>query len=148
MGLKEQLIADRDQARRNRDNMQRDTLQFVLAAIQQIEVDEQKTLNEEEVLAVLTKQAKQRRETIADAEKAGRMDIIDQEKMELVIIEGYLPQMMSEDEIRRVASEVIATVGATNLKDMGSVMGQLMPKLQGKADGRVVSGVVRQLLQG
>lgn len=148
MELKEQLAADRDQARLDRDNFKRDTLQLVLAAIQQTEVDEQKSLNEEEVQALVAKQAKQRRESIADAEKAGRQDLAEAERKELEIIEAYLPQMMSEDEVRKIASEVIADTGATSPKDMGLVMGQLMPKLQGKADGRVVSSVVRQLLQG
>lgn len=148
MELKEQLINDRNKARLNRDTDRLDTLQLVLAAIEQIEIDEQKTLNEEEVMATVAKQAKQRREAIADAEKAGRTDLVAKEKAELAIIETYLPQMMSEDEIRVVASEVIAQVGATSLKDMGSVMGQLMPKLQGQADGRSISNVVRQLLQG
>jgi uncharacterized protein YqeY len=148
MELKAKLAADRDQARLDRDNFKRDTLQLVLAAIQQTEVDEQKSMNEEEVQALVAKQAKQRRESIADAEKAGRQDLAESEGRELAIIEAYLPQMMSEDEVRRIASEVIAEVGATSPKEMGSVMAQLMPKLQGQADGRVVSSVVRQLLQG
>jgi uncharacterized protein YqeY len=147
MELKEQLIADRKQAMLDGDNNKRDTLQMALAAIKQIEVDERKTLNEEEVQAVVAKQAKQRRESIADAEKAGRTDLAEREKGELAIIEAYLPQMMAEDQIRQIASEVIAEVGATSLKEMGSVMGQLIPRLQGKADGRVVSAIVRQLLQ-
>jgi uncharacterized protein YqeY len=73
--------------------------------------------------------------------------LAEREKGELAIIEAYLPQMMAEDQIRQIASEVIAEVGATSLKEMGSVMGQLIPRLQGKADGRVVSAIVRQLLQ-
>jgi hypothetical protein len=96
----------------------------------------------------LSRQAKQRRESIADAEKAGRNQLAAQEKEELEIIEAYLPQMMGEDEVRLIAGEVIAEVGASSIKDMGRVMGQLMPRLQGKADGRVISTVVRQLLQG
>lgn len=148
MELKERLIADRKQARLDGDKEKRDTLQLLLAAIKQIEVDEQTTLDDEQVESVLAKQAKQRRESIADAERAGRMDLVEIEKVELAVIEAYLPQMMSEDQVREIAGEVIAEVGATSLKDMGSVMGQLMPRLQGQADGRVVSSVVRQLLQG
>ncbi len=148
MELKEQLIADVKQARLDGDHNKRDTLQLVLAAIKQIEVDERKTLNEEEVQAVVVKQAKQRRESIADAEKAGRMDLAEQEKTELAVLETYLPEMMSEDDVRQIAAAVIDEVGATSMKEMGSVMGQLMPRLQGKADGRVVSSVVRELLQG
>ncbi|MFZ0544448.1 MAG: GatB/YqeY domain-containing protein [Candidatus Promineifilaceae bacterium] len=148
MELKEQLKSDLAAAMREGETHKRDTLRMLLAAIKQIEVDEQTTLDEEAVLSVLTKQAKQRRETIADAEKAGRDALVDQEKEELTFIEAYLPQMMTEDEVRRIAGEVINEVGASNIKDMGRVMGQLMPRLQGQADGRVVSAVVRQLLQG
>lgn len=148
MELKEQLKNDVAAAMREGDNHKRDTLRMLLAAIKQIEVDEQTTLDEEAVHAVISKQAKQRRESIADAEKAGRNDLVAQEKGELEIIEAYLPQMMGEEEVRRIAGEVIAEVGASGVKDMGRVMAQLMPRLQGKADGRVVSAVVRQLLQG
>jgi hypothetical protein len=133
---------------REGDTDKRNTLRMMLAAVQQIEVDDQTTLDEEGVQAVLSKQAKQRRESIEHAENAGRLDLVEEEKVELAIIEAYLPQMMAEDDIRLVAGEVIAEVGATSMKDMGRVMGQLMPRLQGQADGGTVSSVVRQLLQG
>jgi uncharacterized protein YqeY len=148
MELKEQLKNDLAAAMREGNTQKRDTLRMLLAAVKQIEVDEQTTLDEEAVQSVLSKQAKQRRESIADAEKAGRDELVEQEEKELAIIESYLPQMMGEDEVRLVAEEVIAEVGASSVKDMGRVMGQLMPRLQGKADGRVISAVVRQLLQG
>jgi uncharacterized protein len=148
MELKAQLKSDLAAAMREGEAEKRNTLRMLLAAIKQIEVDEQTTLDEEAVQAVLSKQAKQRRESIADAEKAGRPRMAEQEMVELEIIETYLPQMMTEDDVRRVAAEVVAEVGATDMKDMGRVMGQLMPRLQGNADGRVVSSVVRQLLQG
>lgn len=148
MELKEQLKLDLATAMREGDTDKRNTLRMMLAAVQQIEVDDQTTLDEEGVQAVLSKQAKQRRESIEHAENAGRLDLVEEEKVELAIIEAYLPQMMAEDDIRLVAGEVIAEVGATSMKDMGRVMGQLMPRLQGKADGRVISAVVRQLLQG
>jgi hypothetical protein len=148
MELKEQLKLDLATAMREGDTDKRNTLRMMLAAVQQIEVDDQTTLDEEGVQAVLSKQAKQRRESIEHAENAGRLDLVEEEKVELAIIEAYLPQMMAEDDIRLVAGEVIAEVGATSMKDMGRVMGQLMPRLQGQADGGTVSSVVRQLLQG
>lgn len=148
MELKTQLKTDLADAMREKDTEKRDTLRLLLAAIKQIEVDEQTTLDDEAVQAILTKQAKQRRESIDFAEKAGRAELAEKEKSELEIIEAYLPQKMSEDEIRRIAAAVIAEVGGGSMKDMGRVMGQLMPKLQGNADGQVVSAVVRQLLQG
>lgn len=148
MDLKTQLKNDLTAAMRQNDAEKRDTLRMLLAAIKQIEVDERTILDEEGVQAVLAKQAKQRRESIDFAEKAGRSEMAEKEHSELEIIEAYLPQKMSEGEIRRIAEAVIVEVGAENMKDMGRVMGQLMPRLQGNADGQVVSAVVRQLLQG
>lgn len=91
-------------------------------------------------------QAKQRRESIAEYEKAGRVDLVAVEKSELDIIESYLPQMMSREEIEVAAVKCIADIGATGSKDMGKVMGKLIPQLKGKADGRMVNDVVRSLL--
>lgn len=148
MDLKEQIKSDLKTAMREGDHDKRDTLRMLLAAIQQIEVDDQVVLDNDGVQAVLAKQAKQRRESIDHAIKAGRKDMVKEEEAELAIVEAYLPQMMAEEEIRVIAQAVIEDVGATNMKDMGRVMGQLMPRLKGQADGGLVSNVVRQLLQG
>jgi uncharacterized protein len=147
MTLKEQLQADVAVAMRAGDTERRDTVRMLLAAVKQEEVDRRVELDDAGILAVLSKQAKQRRESIADAEKAGRPDLAAQEQIELVIIEHYLPQMMTAEEIGRLAREVIDSLNAGGMKDMGRVMGQLIPKIQGRADGRLVSDVVRQLLQ-
>lgn len=148
MNLKEQLRADTAAAMRAGDSDKRNTLRMLLAAVKQVEVDGQKELNDEGVQAVLSKQAKQRRESIVDYEKAGRPEMAANERMELGVIESYLPQMMGRDEIRAIASGVIAGLGDVGMKGMGQVMGQLMPQVKGKADGRLVNEVVRELLQG
>jgi len=145
--LHDKLRADVASAMREGNTGRRDVLRMMLAAIKQQEVDEQIVLDDEGVLSVLVKQAKQRRESIADAEKANRSDLVDQEAAELQIIEAYLPKQLTEDEIRTAATEVIARVEASGMQDMGKVMGALLPRLKGQADGRVVSQVVRQLLQ-
>ena len=147
MTLKEQLRLDMTDAMRAGDNAMRDTLRLLLAAIKQTEVDEKRTLSDEDVQAVLRKQAKQRRESIADYERAGRDDIADREKAELLIIESYLPQMMSREEIAELAAQSIAQLNASGPEDTGRVMGSLMPQVKGKADGRLVIEVVRELLQ-
>lgn len=147
MTLKEKLQHDLADAMREGDTEKRDTLRMILAAIKQTEVDEQTTLDDAGVQAVLTKQAKQRRESIADYEKAGRPELAAQEKQELAIVDSYLPQMMSRDEIELLAKKVIADVGAEGPQAMGQVMGRIMPQVQGKADGRLVNEVVRSLLQ-
>jgi uncharacterized protein YqeY len=147
MTLEEQLRLDMADAMRAGDNEKRDTLRLLLAAIKQVEVDGQQSLDNAGVQTVLAKQAKQRRESIADYERAGRTDIADREKAELVIIESYLPQMMSREEITEIATQTIADLGADGPKDTGRVMGSLMPQVKGKADGRLVSEIVRELLQ-
>jgi uncharacterized protein YqeY len=148
MDLKQQLRDDVATAMREGDAERRDTLRLVLAAVQQEEIDRQVVLDNSGVETVLAKQAKQRRESIEDAEKAGRFDLVAQEEAELAIIEPYLPQLMTEDEIRAVAADVISELGASGVQDTGRVMGRLMPELKGRADGRLVSQVVRELLQG
>jgi len=148
MNLKEQLRADMAAAMRAGDTDKRNTLRMLLAAVKQVEVDEQKELNDAGVQSVLSKQAKQRRESIVDYEKAGRPEMAANEKKELAVVESYLPQMMRRDEIRALAENVIAGLGDVNMKAMGQVMGKLMPQVKGKADGRLVNEIVRELLQG
>lgn len=146
MGLRETLKQDLKEAMKAKEAVRRDTLRLILAAVKQSDVDQQTALDDEGVQALLFKQAKQRQESIAAYEEAGREDLAQPERQELMIIEAYLPQMMSRAEIEEIAREIIARVGAESPKSMGAVMGQLMPKVKGKADGRVVNEVVRELL--
>lgn len=146
MSIKEQLKQDTIAAMRSGDTEKRNTLRMLSAAIKQVEIDEQVELDDEAILKILTKQAKQRRESIADYEKAGRAEMANEEQQELTVIESYLPQMMGVDEVKVIAAEVIAELGVTDMKGMGQIMGKLMPRLKGQADGRVVNQAVRELL--
>ena len=146
MSIKEQLKQDTIAAMRSGDSETRNTLRMLSAAIKQVEIDTRTELDDEAVLNILTKQAKQRRESITDFEKAGRAEMAAEEKQELAVIESYLPQMMGLDEVKTIAAEVIAELGVTDMKGMGQIMGALMPRLKGKADGRVVNQAVRELL--
>lgn len=148
MQLKDQLRQDMVAAMRSGDEARRDLLRMLIAAVKQAEVDGGAPLDDEGVRAVLARQAKQRRESIADAEAARRLDLAAQEEAELALIMSYLPQMMSRAEVREAAAAVIAESGATDIKSMGQVMGRLMPQLQGKAEGHLVGEVVRELLSG
>ena len=148
MGLKEQLREDMTAAMRTGDAARRDVLRMLLAAVKQAEVDTQTTLDDAGVQDVLTKQAKQRRESIADYTKAGRPELAAQEKAELALIEAYLPSMLGRDEIAALAQQVISELGVAGPQAMGQVMGRLMPMLKGKAEGRLVNAVVRDLLSG
>jgi uncharacterized protein len=146
MDLKEKLRADMAEAMKTGDVATRDVLRMLLAAVKQTEVDRQTTLDDSGVADVLAKQAKQRRESMADYEKAGRSALMDQEQAELRIIERYLPKLMTREEIEALAAAIIADLGVTDSKGMGQVMAKLMPQVKGQADGRLVNEVVRQLL--
>lgn len=148
MAIKDQMQEDLADAMRGGDPQKRDTLRLLMAAIKQVEVDGRKSLDDTGVQDVLNKQAKQRRESIEEYSKVGRSDLANQEQIELDIIETYLPQQMSRAQIEALAQETISQVGATEPKDMGKVMGRLMPQLKGRADGRLVNEVVRDLLTG
>lgn len=146
MDTKQQLEIDLKEALRSGDELRKRTLRMALSAIKLVEVDKGTSLDEGEVLVILQKEIKSRRESIADAEKAGRSDLIAESEAEISVLEGYLPQSFSQDEIEEMAKEVIADEGASSLQDMGKVMKVLMPKVQGRADGSLVSQTVRQLL--
>lgn len=147
MELKELLRDDMAKAMRAGETEKRNTLRMLLAAVKQVEVDEQRYLDEQSVLSLLMKQAKQRRESIADFEKAGRADLAEKERRELAYIESYLPIMMDRAEIEQLARQLIDELGVSDSKGMGQVMGRLMPAVKGKADGRLVNEVVRGLLK-
>ncbi len=134
------------EAMKTKDNARRDVVRMTLSAIKQVEIDTQKELSEEEVLAVLQKEAKKRRETIEEMAKAGRE--ADHEQYELAVIEEFLPRQLTYDEVKAIAQEIIAQVGASTAKDQGKVMGPLMARVKGIADGKIVSQVVRDLLNG
>lgn len=134
------------EAMKSRDNQRRDVLRLVQSAFKQVEIDTRKELTAEDALDVLQKEAKKRRETIADLEKAGRSDQIGREQVELAILEEFLPRQLTEDELRAIVKEVTAETGATSPKDTGKVMGVVMQRVKGLADGKLVSQVVREEL--
>lgn len=133
-------------AMKAKDNTRRDVIRMALNAIKQVEIDTQKEVSAESALDILQKEAKKRRESIDELESAGRADSAAQEQTELAILESFLPQQLSRDEIATLAQDAIQQTGATTPKDMGKIMGVLMPKLKGQADGKLVNEVVRELL--
>lgn len=141
---KDKMMSALKEAMKNKDSERRDTIRQLQAAIKQIEVDERKELSTEEEMDVLIKEAKKRRESIEELKNAGRET--DAEEAELVIIESFLPEQMSEDEVRDLAKQAIAETGASEMRDMGKVMGKLSAQTKGKADGKLVSTIVREML--
>jgi uncharacterized protein len=146
MTLKEELNSDLATAMRAGDTQRRDVLRMMLAAIKQTEVDSRTILDDAGVQEVLRRQLKQRLESIIDYQKAGRLEAVEQETAEIAIIETYLPQLMTREEIEKVAKELIAELDVTDPKNMGLIMSRLMPELKGRADGKLVNDVVRSLL--
>ncbi len=150
MNLIDQLPEDLKQAMKAKDRVRLRTIRSLRAALQEKEIKERQGgeahLSEEQVLAVVQKQAKQRREAIIQYEQAGRDDLVAKEREELEIIEAYLPKQLGDDEIRRVVQEIVTTTGASSLRDMGKVMGAAMEQLKGRADGRRISEIAKALL--
>jgi len=133
---------------RARDSARLSTVRLLLAAMKQKEVDERVELADADVLAILEKMIKQRRESIAQFEKASRQDLADKEKAEIVVLSGYLPQRLSDAEIQKAIDSVISETGASGAKDMGKVMAALKSRLAGRADMAAVSGLVKTRLSG
>jgi uncharacterized protein YqeY len=148
VSLKEQLQQDMKQAMRGGEKRRLGAIRLMLAAIKQREVDERTELDDAAVTAVLDKMAKQRRESIAQYSKAGRDDLVEQENFELELLKTYLPEQLGEAEIDAMIEATIQSTGAASVKDMGKVMGQLKPKLQGRADMGAVSARIKARLSG
>jgi uncharacterized protein YqeY len=150
MSLYDTILSDLKNAMKAKDKDRLRVLRSLKAALLEKEISERKggqaKLTDEQIVQVLTKAAKQRKESIEQFESAGRNDLVENEKVELAIIEEYLPEMMSADKVAELVDEVIAQVGASSPQDMGKVMGAIMPKVKGKADGSMVNKIVRQKL--
>ena len=148
MSLKEKISNDLKEAMRKADAAKRDAIRLLTAAIKQKEVDERKTLADTEVISIIEKMLKQRRDSIAQFEKGGRQDLADTEKYEISVLEAYMPQGLSEQEIRTIVDSAMASSQARSAADMGKLMAIIQPQLAGRADMGKVSQLVKSLLTG
>jgi uncharacterized protein YqeY len=146
MSLKEQLANDLKDAIRQRDESRKIAIRMTTSAIKNAEVERGAALSEADVLTLVSREAKQRRESIAEFEKADRRDLVEKERAELEVLQSYLPAQVSRDEIAEAAREVIAEVGASGPRDKGKVMPVLIGRLAGRAEGREINEVVTELL--
>ena len=146
MSLKARINEDMKAALRARQAERLKAIRLLLAAIKQREIDERSELTEPDVLAVIDKMIKQRRESVAQFDSAGRKDLSDQERAEIAVLEEYLPQALTPDELAAMVAQAIDALGAKTLKDMGAVMTELRPKVSGRADMGAVSKLVRARL--
>ena len=144
--IKDKITEDMKTAMRSQDKDRLGVIRLILAALKQREVDERIVLTDEQILQILNKMIKQRRDSISQFEAGNRPDLVQKEMQEVTIIQSYLPAQLSEDEIVEAVKEAIKESGAASAKDMGKVMGALKAKIQGKADMTVVSAKVKELL--
>jgi uncharacterized protein YqeY len=147
MGLKQQIVSDLTASMKAQDAQRTSSLRMVKAAMMNREIEKGGELDNDEMMKLLRSMVKQRRDSIEQYEKGGRKDLVDKEAAEIAVIEGYLPQAASQEEIERVVAAAVQDTGATSMKDMGKVMKTVQEKLAGKnADGRTVSEIVKSKL--
>ena len=144
--LKQKLMEDLKQALKNQDKVRRSVIRLVMSAIKNAEIARQSDLTDPDILGVIAKEVKQRRESIEAFKQGSRQDLVAQEEAELAVLEEYLPRQMTRDEIIAEARRVIAEVGAQGPGDKGKVMPRLIPQLKGRADGREINEIVTELL--
>ena len=147
MSLKEQLTADMKDAMKNKEKDRLAVIRMVRGAIRQQEIDGQKELGEDDVIAVISKEVKMRRDSIEEFKKGGREDLVEKTQAEIDVLMPDLPAQLSEDEVRELVKAAVEQTGASTPKDMGKVMGVLMPKVKGRADGKMVNTIVKSFLQ-
>jgi uncharacterized protein YqeY len=147
MGLREQILEDIKTAMRAKDADKLSAIRFLQAAVKNREIElRPNAITEADVVGVIKKMAKQRKDSIAEYEKAGRQDLVDKEKFELTVMEAYLPQQMGQAEVEKIVDDVIKATGAAGMKAMGAVIKEVMAKTAGNADGKMISDLVKAKL--
>ncbi len=146
MTIKEKLQIDLKEAMVAKDTIRKNVVQLIKAGILQVEKDKRITLDDEGALDVIAKQLKQRRDSLPDYEKSGREDLIAQLKREMELLMEYLPEQLSHDELTQIVKKAIEDTGATTIKDMGRIMSAVMPEVKGRADGKEINLIARELL--
>jgi len=147
MSLSERLNDDMKTAMRNQDKFRLSVIRMVRSSIKNVEIDQRRTLTDNEVLEILGRELKQRKDSLQDFEKAGRDDLAVTVKAEITIIAEYMPEQLGEEEVVEIVQQTIQEIGASTKADIGKVMAALMPKVKGRADGKLVNQTVQRLLQ-
>lgn len=147
MSLKERLMEDLKQSMKNKDEIRKNTVQMVRSAVLQVEKDKKIVLDEDGIIEVIAKEHKKRKDALPEYEKSGRQDLIDNLVKEIKVIEEYLPQQLSYEEVELLVKEAITKTGANSIKDMGKIMAEVMPKVKGRADGKMINEIARKYLQ-
>lgn len=145
--LKEKLLEDLKNSMKEKNELRKNVVQMVRAAILQVEKDKQIELTDEQIIEIMAKEAKKRKDSIADYEKGGREDLVENIKKEISIIEEYLPKQLSKEEVKEIVKQIIEEVNATSIKDMGKVMKVAKEKIGAASDGRTINEAVKEILQ-
>ncbi len=146
MSLKERLLEDMKLAMKDKDTVRKNAVQMARAAVLQVEKDNRITLEDDGIVEIIAKEVKKRRDSLPDFEKAGRQDLVDDLKREIEILLQYLPQQLTEAELEVFVKEAIQETGAASAKDMGRVMQAVMPKVKGRADGKMINQIAKKIL--
>ena len=146
MALKEKLMEDMKSAMKEKDLVKKNTIQFVRAAILQVEKDNKVTLDDEGITEILAKEVKKRKDSLPEYEKSGRDDLIADINREIEILLAYLPKQLTREELDEIVTDAIAKTGAASMKDMGKIMAFVMPKTKGRADGKMINSIVKEKL--
>jgi hypothetical protein len=147
MSLKAKLLEDMKAAMKEKDSVRKNAIQMIRAAILQVEKDQKIELDDEGVIEVIAKEYKKRNDALSEIEKSDRQDLIDDLKREISILQAYLPEQLSDEELEKIVAEVILEVGASSMKDMGKVMGAVIPKVKGRADNGRISAIAKEKLK-
>ncbi len=146
MSLKEQLLNDMKEALKSKDTLRKDVIQVVRAGVLQVEKDDKVTLDDDGVMTVISKEVKKRLDVLPDYERADREDKLIEINTQISILRGYLPEQLSEEQVREEVSSIIKDLGATSMKDMGNVMKEASARLKGKTEGKLINQFVKELL--
>ena len=146
MTLKDRLTDDLKETMKNKEQVRKSVVTLIRAGIKQCEVDTRQELTDEDIISLISKQLKQRKDALVDFEKANRTDLIEQTNQEIAILENYLPEQLDDVELKEIITKVVEEVGATSMKDMGKVMAKTISLVQGRADGKRINAMVKQIL--
>ena len=147
MTLKQKLQEDLKTSMKNKDTLRKSVITLIRSSIKQVEVDKRIELNDDDVIDIISKQLKQRNDSLEQFLDAGREDLVEETRSEIEVLKEYLPQQLSEEELNEIVKQTISEVGATSMKDMGKIMSVIKPKTIGRADGKLINKLVKENLQ-
>ena len=147
MTLKQKLQEDLKTSMKNKDTLRKSVITLIRSSIKQVEVDKRIELNDDDVIDIISKQLKQRNDSLEQFLDARREDLVEETRSEIEVLKEYLPQQLSEEELNEIVKQTISEVGATSMKDMGKIMSAIKPKTKGRADGKLINKLVKENLQ-